>query len=311
MESLRVGLDLGGTKLAGVLIDANRKILASASVPTPSHGRWVAATMLELIDNLTSSVGVDKGRIEFLGVGLPGLIGDDEKIHSSTHVPGLAGVDLRAELSQSGNWRVHLENDVHCAAITAMENGGQSFVLVTVGTGLGGAIVLSGALQRGARGFAGEVGHMIVVAGGELCVCGKRGCVEAYASGRSLTQRVEREFARGRLSEFVDPAKPTRVPTPKAVMEGCGENEVAREIVEEFCFYLAVGISNLLEFGDFERVLIGGGVSESFDFFANELREQYQLVMSPSRMRSDVEISRVEFGPLAGAIGATRLIDII
>ena len=306
-----MGLDLGGTKLAGVITSSNGEILASASVPTPSHGRWVSATMLELVDGLAAVAGGDRGSIAFLGVGIPGLVGNDERIHASTHVAGLAEVDLRSDLSKAGPWRVHLENDVHCAAITAMDKGGASFALITVGTGLGGAIVSEGSLRRGSRGFAGEVGHMIVVAGGEACLCGKRGCVEAYASGRSLALRVEREFVRGRLSEFVDPERPTHPPSPKEVLERHLGNEAAEEIVRDFCFYLAVGISNLIEVGDFERILIGGGVSESFDYFADELRQQYQGIMSPSRLRADLEITAVEHGPLAGAIGAARLPEFI
>ena len=307
MGGLRVGLDLGGTKLGGVIVDSNDVILASVAVPSPSHGRWVVTTTVELIDELCTEIGVTRNEIDFVGMGIPGLIGNDGRIYGCPHVPGLHEIDLRVEIQAIANWQVELDNDVNCAALTALSYG-PSFVLLTIGTGIGGALVTGSTIERGSRGFAGEPGHMIVVAGGDLCTCTKRGCLEVYASGRALAQHGEKEFARGRLSDLVDPENPYKTPSPAEILGACATNEACAEIVADFCFYLAVGISNLLEICDFEKVLIGGGVSGSFEHFAEKLAQQYLAVMPSSRLRQQVEIDKVEFGPLAGAIGASRLI---
>ncbi|MDA8103343.1 MAG: ROK family protein [Nitrospiraceae bacterium] len=307
MEGLRAGFDLGGTKLTGVLAGSDGEVAACRTVPSPSHGTWVASAVLDLLDRLLEDVGAETGDVDFLGMGVPALVDLEERLHGATHVAGMSGSAILDELRAAGSWGAHIDNDVNCSAVAAIHAGESSFLLVSLGTGIGGAIVRDGRLERGAHGFAGEIGHMVVVAGGEECGCGKRGCLEAYASGRALTRRVEREFAMGRLPELADAARPAEPPTAKAVVEALRELEVAEAIITDFCFYLALGISNLVEIGDHAKVLIGGGVSASLEHFYDTLREQYRAVMPPSRLRHDLPIEPVPYGPLAGAIGAAFL----
>ncbi|MDA8117187.1 MAG: ROK family protein [Actinomycetota bacterium] len=307
MEGLRAGFDLGGTKLTGVLVGPDGEAVACRTVPSPSHGTWVASAVLDLLSRLLEDLGAGPGDVGFLGMGVPALVDLDERLHGATHVAGMSGQALLDELRSAGSWGAHIDNDVNCSAVAAIHAGENAFVLVSLGTGVGGAIVREGRLERGAHGFAGEIGHMVVVVGGEECGCGKRGCLEAYASGRALTRRVEREFAKGRLPELADPARPGVAPTAKAVVEAWRDLDVAEEIVTDFAYFLAVGISNLVEIGDHAKVLIGGGVSASLEHFYDLLREQYRSVMPPSRLRHDLPIEPVPYGPLAGAIGAAFL----
>lgn len=307
MAGLRAGFDLGGTKLTGVLLDPDGEVIARHTVPSPSHANWVGSTVLDVLRRMLGECGGAESDVAFLGIGVPALVSHDERLHGATHVSGMSGSSLLEELRSAGPWSAHIDNDVNCSAIAAIHAGESSFLLVSLGTGIGGAIVRDGRVERGARGFAGEIGHMIVVAGGEECGCGKRGCLEAYASGQALTRRVEREFAKGRLPELVDPKRPGQAPAAKTVVESWRKLAVAGEIVQDWAFFLALGIANLIEVGDHAKVLIGGGVSASFDHFTELLLEQYQQVMTPARLRRDIPIELVPYGPMAGAIGAAFL----
>ncbi|WP_201732872.1 ROK family protein [Acidithrix sp. C25] len=307
MLSFRVGFDLGGTKLAGVLVDQNLKPVASCFVPAPTHGQWLGEAMMDVIGRLCMTAKIVPGQIEAVGAGLPALIAPGGAIQSCAHLPSLVGMDIQNEIQSAGRWRVHLENDVNCAAVTAMANHGSSFLLLTIGTGIGGALVEDGNLRRGFRGFAGEFGHMVIAVGGDQCVCGKRGCAEVYASGSFLASRARRAMEQGRLNEIPDDADATSITWTKRIFEIAATNLVANRIVEEFCSYLAVVISNLIEATDAKMVLIGGGVSASFDLFEEKLNHAYLLAMPSDRLRQDIVFQAIEFGPLAGAIGAAAI----
>ncbi|MDA8262713.1 MAG: ROK family protein, partial [Actinomycetota bacterium] len=255
MEGLRAGFDLGGTKLTGVLLDPVGEIIARHTVPSPSHANWVGSTVLDVLGRMLDECGGARSDVAFLGMGVPALVSLDERLHGATHVSGMSGSSLLGELRSAGAWVAHIDNDVNCSAIAAIHAGESSFLLVSLGTGIGGAIARDGKLERGARGFAGEIGHMIVVAGGDECGCGKRGCLEAYASGQALTRRVEREFAKGRLLELVDPERPGEPPAAQVVVESWRRVAAAGEIVEDWAYFLALGIANLIEVGDHAKVL--------------------------------------------------------
>ncbi len=307
MQDFRIGLDLGGTKLAGVITDANSKILASRMQLVSPNADAVIMAMKRMIGQLCTAVNVTSKDVSFVGVGVPALISNSGAIYSCTHIPSLAEIDLSFELNGLGTWKLGIDNDVNCAAISAIKAHGPSFFLVTIGTGLGGALVLDNRLVRGSRGFAGEIGHIIVQAGGRLCPCGKRGCAEAYSCGLALTKRVEEEFENGNLREFLNAQHPNQRPSPRDVLERSYLSPVAKDIHREFCFYIAVAVSGMLEIVDAEKILIGGGVSSSFDFFKDELVRAYHDVMAPNRMRQDIEFIRIENGPMAGALGASQL----
>ena len=304
---MHVGFDLGGSKLAGVLTDDKGSVLASHVTATPAHGRWVVSALLDMVDDLCQSANAEIDTVEFVGLGIAALVAPDGSIHGSTHLGGLRGLDLRQSLADAGRWKVEVDNDANCAARAGIGGSSDNFGFIGIGTGIGGAIVRDSRVERGAHGFAGEIGHMIVVAGGEQCPCGKRGCLEAYASGRALRRMVERAFVKGRLPELVDVTAPQRPPLTQAIFEGTKDCAGAAEIIREFAFYLAVGISNLVELYDLDKVLLGGGVSDSFALFSEDLRTQYDAVMVSPRKVAPVEIAAVPFGSLAGAVGAARM----
>ncbi|MEY4633953.1 MAG: glucokinase, partial [Actinomycetota bacterium] len=177
----RVGIDVGGTKCFGVLVDENGQVVRDVRYPTPPAD--------ELID-LLQSMFIELDGSASLGIGVPGLITTDGVIKASPNMRGAKNVPVGPELRSRLGVAVHVENDATMAAYGEWKigaaRGAQNAVMVTLGTGIGGGIVMGGELHRGANGFTGEIGHMVVQRDGVECVCGRRGCWERYASGSAL-----------------------------------------------------------------------------------------------------------------------------
>ena len=178
-----VGIDVGGTKCLGVLVDATGAVLAECRQPTP-HARDLVAVLASIVDELGAQPGNDSTTV---GVGVPGLITFDGIVRASPNLRGARDIPVASGLSARLGVKVHVENDATSAAHgewrAGAARGADDAVMVTLGTGIGGGIVMGGQLQRGAHGFAGEMGHMIVERDGIACPCGLRGCWERYASG--------------------------------------------------------------------------------------------------------------------------------
>jgi glucokinase len=182
-------------------------------------------------------------------------------------------------------------------------------VLVTLGTGIGAGLVAGGRLYRGAHGFAGEPGHMVIDPNGPPCPCGRRGCWERFASGSGLGRLARDAAAAGRARRVVDlaggdPEDVRGEHVTRAALDGDGE---AIEVMREFAWWFAVGVANLVNILDPEVVIVGGGLAEAGDVFLEPAREAFaRLVLAPDH-RPLVPIRNAEFGPEAGAIGAALL----
>ncbi|MGH9102374.1 MAG: ROK family protein, partial [Acidimicrobiales bacterium] len=195
--SFSLGLDLGGSKLAAVAVDAAGQVVAEVRVPTPATAGLVES-MLAVVAELESVVGPAP-----LGVGMPALVSPDGTVRVAPHLPGFTGLRLGPVLSgRLGGRRVVVENDATAAAAAEIAlgaaRGSRNVVLVTLGTGIGGGLVVDGNVVRGAHGFAGELGHMVVDPAGPPCACGRRGCWEARASGSALAEQGREAAGAGR-----------------------------------------------------------------------------------------------------------------
>ena len=195
-SGISVGIDVGGTKCLGVALDANGDIVAEERRPTP-RGDGSIPRLIDTLAELADSLGP----YDELGVGVPGLVTRSGVLRAAPNLDGVADVDIAGLLGAEVGHRVRVDNDATCAAVAewmfGSAQGVTDMVLVTLGTGIGGGLVLSGHLQRGRNGFAGEYGHMVVDPDGPPCPCGRRGCWERYASGSGLA-RLAREAAVGR-----------------------------------------------------------------------------------------------------------------
>ncbi|MDA8277809.1 MAG: ROK family protein [Actinomycetota bacterium] len=304
---LRFGLDLGGTTLNAALIEPTGRVIGAHSILAPRHPNWLPGAIEELYNLICDANGISSSQIEVVGLGLPGLVGSDGTVLSSPHQPQLIGKNLTRTLQRFGAKRVGIDNDVNCAARSVINEGFDSFCLLTLGTGIGGAFVLDGRVVGSPRYWGGEYGHMTIVVGGQRCACGKRGCAEMYASGNYLRNEISRAYASEQLADLFEGMTTVDGEIIEKVFGASKWHSKCQSIVSAFSYHLAIVISNLVEAIDPDRFFIGGGVSNSFSYFVDDLRSAYSSIMSNGRLRENLPIERVSGGQFAGAIGAALI----
>lgn len=280
----RVGIDVGGTKCFGVLVDENGDVVRDVRYPTPPAD--------ELID-LLQSMFIELDGSASLGIGVPGLITTDGVIKASPNMRGAKNVPVGPELRSRLGVAVHVENDATMAAYGEWKigaaRGAQNAVMVTLGTGIGGGIVMGGELHRGANGFTGEIGHMVVQRDGVECVCGRRGCWERYASGSAL------KMLSGGMSG-------------EDVFDAYARGDAhAQKVVAEFADWIAVGLANMTNICDPEVIVIGGGVVQSFGEVIESVRTSFVSALYSSEMRAHPRLEIAMLGERAGAIGCALI----
>ncbi|HEX7166752.1 MAG TPA: ROK family glucokinase [Acidimicrobiales bacterium] len=305
-----VGVDLGGTKCLGVCVDAAGAIVDEHRVRTPRGGDAVVDVLAEVATALVTRGGA---AVEAVGIGVPGLVDRAGVLRFAPNLPGVNELDVGPRLRERLDVPVVVDNDASCAVwgerVVGAAAGFDHTVLVTLGTGIGGGIVLGGALYRGANGFAGEIGHMIVDPNGPPCPCGQRGCWERFASGSGLG-RLAREAAHaGRADRIVELAggdgedvKGEHVTA--AAAEGDAE---AREVMAQFAWWVALGLANLANAFDPEVFVLGGGLVEAGDVLLDPVRRSFAELVEAADHRPDVAIVPASLGEHAGAIGAALL----
>lgn len=286
---LSIGIDVGGTKCHGVLVDAVGSVIAEARVPTPP-AMGIVDTLCGLVGDLTRGDAAVTG----VGVGLPGLITRDGVVRASPNLRGARDTPVGPGLRSRLGVAVHVENDATMAAYgewtAGAARGARDAVMVTLGTGIGGGIVMGGVLQRGSHGFAGEIGHMIVDRDGIECPCGLRGCWERYASGSALAA------AAGAASgeDIVEAAR--------------NGDAVARRHLAEFAGWVALGLANLTNLCDPEVIVLGGGVMDAHDVLFDDVRRCFSDSLYSPTLRSHPRLEVAGLGHRAGAVGAAMMV---
>ena len=316
MTDLVCGLDLGGTKLLGLVADpTDGEPLAVNKVPSP-HGtdaviEGLAAVATDLIEQINQSHPDDN--VVAVGLGAPGLVDRSGTLRYGPNLPEVVNVPVAALLSQRLGLPVVADNDATCAAWAEHERGAargaNHSITITLGTGIGAGITVKGEILRGAHGFAGEPGHMVVDPSGARCPCGRKGCWERFASGSGLG-RLAREAAhagRGhRILELAggDAENVRGEHVTQAAAEGDAE---ANEVVVSFAWWVALGVANLVNILDSEIVVIGGGLAEAGDLLLDPIRAAYGELVMGADYRDHVPIVGAELGERAGAWGAALL----
>jgi glucokinase len=306
-----IGVDIGGTKIAAGVVSHEGAVVARVRRQTPA--RDVGA-----IEDAVVSAVTELRRshdVEAVGIAAAGFV--DAARSVITFAPNLAWRDepIRADLEKALGLPVVVENDANAAAWGEFVHGTgrdvHDMVLLTIGTGLGGGIVLEDRLLRGANGFAGELGHLRVVPDGHRCGCGNRGCWEQYASGRALV-REAREAARGgspfaaRLLELAGgDAEAIEGPTvTRAAAEG---DPVAVELLADLGRWIGEGAASTMAVLDSGMIVVGGGVSEAGDLLLEPARQAFRRQLTARGYRPDIPIQGAQLGNDAGMIGVADL----
>jgi glucokinase len=313
---LVAGLDLGGTKVLGQVLDPAdpSRALATARLDTPRGADAIVGAMVDLVAMLDDDLaGQGLGPIEAIGAGVAGLVDRQGTIRFAPNLPGVIDLDVRGALSGATGLVVVVDNDANTATVAEHRigagRGATDLVLVTLGTGIGGGVVIAGELRRGAAGFAGEPGHMVIDPNGPPCPCGRRGCWERFASGSGLG-RLARDAAHAGRADVVvqlaggDPEDVKGEHVTRAAADGDPE---ALTLMAEFAWWVAVGVSNLENLLDPELVVIGGGLAEAGELLLAPIRAAYAELVLAYEHRPPVRIIGAELGADAGAIGAGLL----
>lgn len=298
-----IGVDVGGTKCLGILWSADG-VVAESRCPTP-HGndqRELITAIVSVIGELEEMAG---GEVSPVGIGMPGLVTRSGVVRASPNLTDIADLAVRDAVSEVLGRRVLVDNDATCAAVAEWRAGAgrgiNDMVMITLGTGIGAGIVANDAVVRGAHGFAGEIGHMVVDPGGPECPCGQRGCWERYASGSALEALAE---------DRLGPAAAGRWHGRDVAALAHGGDVRAREIFSEFALWVARGLVNLTNILDPALVVLGGGVVGTAPLFLDDVRHHVaQLLYAPSQ-RDLPEIVVAHWDERAGAVGAALLAEI-
>jgi glucokinase len=310
--SLTIGVDVGGTKVNAGVVDEKGQVLARTRRPTP--GGTSPSAVEETIAAVVTDLRVEH-EVEAVGIGAAGFVSADRaRVHFA---PNLAWRDepLRDEVSRRIGLPVVVENDANAAAWAEYRFGagqGEShLVVVTVGTGIGGGIVLDGELYRGRHGIGAEFGHMTVVRGGRRCGCGQHGCWEQYVSGRALLHEA-REIADvqpgygARLLELGD-GEPEGIEAREVTQAAEEGDPAALACFEEIGTWLGQGLADLASVLDPSAFVVGGGVADAGELLLAPARRAYEAALPGGRHRPPAEIRLASFGNDAGMVGAADL----
>lgn len=310
---LTIGVDLGGTKIAAGLCDEKGHILRARSVPTGA-GRpraQILADMAALCRALAAEHGVAWQDIAAVGVASPGFINAGQGMVLLAGNLHWTDAPVVAELTPLLDKPVFLENDANIAALGEVAAGSMAGcshgILLTLGTGVGGGVIIDGQIFSGAHGCGGELGHIIIAWRGEQCACGNQGCLEAYASASALIREGRRAAQANPGGGILSAAGTLDAITAKTVIDcaKAGDADAVR-IFDDFIDALAMGVVSLVNVFEPEAVAIGGGVSAAGDFLLDALRARLdERLVTPQGYRPRVVLATL--GNDAGIVGAAML----
>lgn len=303
-----VGIDVGGTKIMGVVADPTTgTIQVRRKAPTPKTD---PAELPVAINRVVTDLIEAAGRPVAIGVGVPGLVDHQGVLQYGPNVPGVIGLDMAGDIRLAFGIPTVAENDATCAALAehrlGAARGAMTAVVVNQGTGIAGGIIIGGRIHRGANGFAGEPGHMMINADGPMCACGKRGCWEAVASGAGLANIAREVVAEGQGQRIVQLAGGDPVDIRgEHVSAAMAENDPGAGVVlDRFAGWVAEGLASLVAILDPELIVLGGGLTAINRHFISDVQERMNETVMGAAYRPEVPIVPARLGAEAGAIGA-------
>jgi len=311
-----IGVDVGGTKVLAVALDADGVERGRHRAPTPraapdgsDGGRLLLGGVVAAVDDLVASLDLDPATP--VGVGVAGLVDHDGVLRHGPNQPGVGTLDVPGGLAARLAGPVTVDNDANCALRAEIglgaARGETEVVLVTLGTGIGGAILTSGHLVRGVHGLAGEPGHTMVDPRGPVCVCGRRGCWERYASGAGLARLAQEAADDGRLSALLASVPDGRIRGEDVVAAARRGDEGAGAVIDRFAWWTAVGLANLSAVLDPALIILGGGLVDAADVWLDRVRAELPALLVAAESRPVPRIEAATYGSSATAVGAALL----
>jgi glucokinase len=309
---LTIGIDVGGTKILGGLVDGDGTVVTCVRRSTPLEG---GSALTRAIIDLARDLAIEQP-VKAVGVSAAGFFSADRTVVlASPNIPGWQGLALRDEISEGVGVPVITENDANCAAwgeaLFGAGMGVRDLLVLTVGTGVGGGAIVGGELVRGGFGLAAEFGHIRAVPDGLLCGCGQRGCLEQYGSGSALvrfarTEAERRPEAAAALLAYGD-GTARGISGLHVTAAAAAGDAFAISAFAEIGNWLGAGLASLASVLDPALVVIGGGVAEAGSLLMDPIRSSFARHLPYSEQRSHPEVVPARLGVDAGMIGAAAL----
>lgn len=311
----RAGIDLGGTNIKAGIVDENQKILVEDSVPTRVERPYqeIIKDMADLVKNLLNKIHATDAELSSVGVGSPGTVDAANGVVLYSNNFDWDNIPLAAELGKYFTCPIKVSNDANCAALGEVKAGAareiKNAILITLGTGVGGGVIIDGQVFEGAHAGGAELGHTSLIFGGELCTCGRRGCVEAYVSATGLIREAKRaaekdpqsvmnELCKGELSNMNG-----KIPFDAAEQK----DPAGMKVVNDYITYLGESIANYVNIFRPDVILLSGGICNQKEKLTEPLTEYIKTKCFGGEKAFIPEVRCAILGNSAGIIGAANL----
>lgn len=311
----RIGIDLGGTNIKAGLVDQDNKIIAASNTPTNTDRPWqeIVRSMAELAARIVQEGGASIEECIGIGIGSPGTVDSENGVVLYSNNFGWSDIPLKDELKKYFTLPICISNDANCAVLgetkAGAAKGQKNVILLTLGTGVGGGIIINGEVFEGGAPGGAELGHMTLETGGIMCTCGHRGCLEMYASATGLIAQSDAAIKanpQSLMNELVRETGKLDGTIPfKAAKEG---DETAVQVINNYIKYLGDGIVGIINVFRPDMVLISGGVSNAGDALIKPLNAYVKEQTFGRDKTKTADIQRATLGNDAGIIGAANLI---
>lgn len=311
-----IGIDLGGTNIAGGLVDISGNLLLSYSIPTEASKGYetVLANIVAVCRHLIEQAPKDNPPTA-IGIGVPGLADDHSGIvYECVNLLWKEPHTLSSDVSTAVGLKVHISNDASVAAVAEFKKGAlkgvRNGVLLTLGTGVGGGFIINGQSYSGSYGVGSEIGHMVVGVNDYTCNCGRVGCLETFASATAIIKYTQKRLREGAESAYLDSIGiQSEQIEAKHVIDGAkAGDELCTETFNRFIHYLVVGLVNTVVVLDPEIIALGGGVAKAGDFLIASIEKELDK-HRVFRAAPSFKLALAEMGNDAGIIGAAMLCD--
>lgn len=307
-----VGIDLGGTTIKGGIVDEKGKIIISKAIPTEAqrNGEEIIKSIALLSKELIENAKIPISNINSIGIGSPGLIDSkNKKIILASNI-NFKNINIEKEMKKHINLDIYIENDANCATVAEFYFGSMkeynSGIMITVGTGVGGGVIINGKLLKGEFMGETELGHIIVDYSKERCSCGQKGCLECFASANAIIKHAKMLISKNNNTKILEFSKNIENIDAKAIFDAYDlQDKLAIEVIERFNKYMAIGIVNYVNIFRPAVICIGGGVSARKEKLTKPIEKIAEKLIFGNRL--ETKIIPAILGNDAGIIGAAML----
>ena len=316
MQKYYVGIDLGGTNISAGVVDENFQIITCEKTKTncPRPAKEIADDMAKVTLKAIEKAGLTIEDIEWIGVGSPGIANSDTGVIEYACNLGFSNTPLAELIQQTIDKPIFVENDANAAAygefLAGAAKGSDNAICITLGTGVGGGIIIDGKIYSGFNYAGAELGHTVIEVDGPQCTCGRKGCFEVFSSATGLIRMTKESMESDKSSKMWEMAKESdngRVTARLAFDAMRAGDESAKEVVDKFIKYLACGLTNMINIFQPEILCIGGGVCNEGDALLLPVKELVAKEVYTRNSPKNTEIVIAKLGNDAGIIGAAFL----